>query len=391
MSKPEPVTEDVLVPTPFGDLAVRKNRSWQPGDGALPFIGLEQIRPYSLELSDDGFETEVSSNKVHFARGDILYGKLRPYFRKCVRAPFDGICSTEIWVVEPKSAELIDADFLYWVMADSAFSDFANLGETGTRMPRASWDHVAAYEVLLPGLDEQKRIASVLNILAERVAGLRHLSSVAGACAQSLASTAPGTCHVSDLATVTRVSFDPTKHTPEIVDHYSLPSFDAGKTPERVVAETIGSGKFEVRTASVLLSRLNPATNRTWLVFPSNDVSRSVCSTEYAVLEPTSVGVGELWAVTSDDEACAILAKAVTGTSASHQRIRAEAVLALDVPDPRTLREEERVELEALATTQVQASREIAELVAMRDFLLPRLLSGELRVSEAETQLEEVS
>jgi hypothetical protein len=55
------------------------------------------------------------------------------------------------------------------------------------------------------------------------------------------------------------------------------------------------------------------------------------------------------------------------------------------------LREEERVELEALAAAQVRASREIAELVEMRDFLLPRLLSGELCVSEAEKQLEEVS
>lgn len=380
-----------MVPTPFGALAVRKNRSWQPGDGALPFIGLEQIRPYSLELSDDGFETEVSSNKAHFAKGNILYGKLRPYFRKCVRAPFDGICSTEIWVVEPKNPELTDAGFLYWVMADWAFSDFANLGETGTRMPRASWDHVAEYEVLVPGVEDQRRIATLLDALTDRVLGLRRLSAVTGACAQTLVTTAPGTCHVSDLASVSRVSFDPTKHATEVVDHYSLPSFDAGKAPDRVVAGTIGSGKLEVRTASVLLSRLNPATNRTWLVVPSSEVSRSVCSTEYAVLEPTSVGVGELWATISDNEACAMLARAVTGTSASHQRIRAEAVLALDVPDPRTLRDEERTELEALATAQVQASREIAELVAMRDFLLPRLLSGELRISEVEEQLEEIS
>ena len=147
----------------FGSIAKRTTTGWRPGDGTLPYVGLEHIAAYELDFFGLGSSDDVASNKTRFSPGDILYGKLRPYFRKCVVAPVAGVCSTDIWVLQTKDRTILDQRYLYWLTATRDFSEYANLGETGTRMPRASWGHVEKYPVLLPPLEVQRQIADVLD------------------------------------------------------------------------------------------------------------------------------------------------------------------------------------------------------------------------------------
>jgi len=83
--------------------------------GGTPYVGLEHIQEGALHLSGYGSSKDVHSAKARFQAGDILFGKLRPYFRKVVLAPFDGICSTDIWVV--RSATGVDHRYLFYWMA----------------------------------------------------------------------------------------------------------------------------------------------------------------------------------------------------------------------------------------------------------------------------------
>ena len=62
------------------------------------YIGLEHIEQKTLQLKNYGNASQVTSNKKFFQKGDILFGKLNPHFRKVIFAEFDGICSTDIWV-----------------------------------------------------------------------------------------------------------------------------------------------------------------------------------------------------------------------------------------------------------------------------------------------------
>lgn len=78
---------------------------------SVPYIGLEHIGAGTLRVTGHGFSGDVSSAKRPFRRGDILFGRLRAYLRKIVRAPFDGVCSTDIWVFRPRRG--VDRDFLY--------------------------------------------------------------------------------------------------------------------------------------------------------------------------------------------------------------------------------------------------------------------------------------
>jgi len=251
-------------------------------------------------------------------------------------------------------------------------------------MPRASWQWVSTYELALPPIAEQRQIANVLDTLSERIElGVRIRQLLAEA-AQVIIETSSHFCSISDLALTERVQWYPSKNRGQVVDHYSLPAFDNGMVPERVEATAIASNKLRVAEPRVLFSRLNPDTNRTWLCIPSAEVSTSVCSTEYAVLKPQNTSVELLWAALSSGDVGFQLAAASTGTSASHQRVNEEAVLAAVVPDPRGLDSATQSLVTECVFAYAERGGELQRLRETRDFLLPRLVSGELRVAAAE-------
>lgn len=108
------------------------------GSDDYAYIGLEHIEQESLRLNSVGISSDVTSNKFLFKSNDVLFGKLRPYFRKVVKPQFDGICSTDIWVFRAKKG--FDQNYLYYFIANWDFVNTANSGEGGTRMPRADWN-----------------------------------------------------------------------------------------------------------------------------------------------------------------------------------------------------------------------------------------------------------
>ncbi len=153
---------------PFGEMAELVKDGYRPtGTDNLAYIGLEHISQQSLSLNSIGHSTQVESNKFFFRSGDILFGKLRPYFRKVYRPRFDGVCSTDIWVVRAK--EDIDQGFLFYLMANQDFVDLASSGSSGTRMPRADWDYLKDLLQFKPDYDEQRAIGKILSNLDEKI------------------------------------------------------------------------------------------------------------------------------------------------------------------------------------------------------------------------------
>ena len=169
----------------FGDCATLVRESVSPSDlDDTPYIGLEHIGENTLSLVGHDVASSVTSTKSRFKRGDILFGKLRCYFRKVVRAPFDGICSTDIWVTRAK--EGVDQEFLYYCMASQSFIDFADSGSEGTRMPRTTWEWVSQYKIPLPALSEQRRIAHLLGTLDEKIELNRQMNETLEAMARAI-------------------------------------------------------------------------------------------------------------------------------------------------------------------------------------------------------------
>jgi type I restriction enzyme S subunit len=134
----------------LGDLAQTARAQRQPSDfdASIHYVGLEHIPRGSLSLTDWGNAAGLESAKSCFQEGDILFGKLRPYFHKVVVAPFNGVCSTDILVCQPKIPAF------YGVVAMHLFSkpliDYADRLSNGAKMPRVNWKDLAAYPIVLP-------------------------------------------------------------------------------------------------------------------------------------------------------------------------------------------------------------------------------------------------
>jgi type I restriction enzyme S subunit len=360
-------------------------------------LGSTLVDHYSLPAFDNGKMPErvsaetVMSNKLAVPPGSVLVSRLNPHIPRIWTPRVDpnivSMCSTEFAVLSAKDCE---REFLpYFVASDDIYGKLGeSVNGTSSSHQRVSLDHLLDMKALLPPPEEQRRIAQVLSVLDERIDVASRLIVLLSAAAQTLSATAPLTCTVSDLARTERVQWYPEHHPGEVVDHYSLPAFDAGAGAERVEASEIASNKLQVQGPRVLFSRLNPDTNRTWLCVPSSDVSASVCSTEYAVLVAETTTVGQLWAVLSSGEVGDLLAAASTGTSASHQRVREDAVLGATVADPRSLSDVDQHAIVAYTDSVLEKMRELKALREARNFLLPRLVSGELRVAAADELVE---
>jgi len=125
------------------------------------YIGLEHIEQQSLRITAIGSSSDTISTKKIFQSGDILFGSLRPYFRKVVRPKFGGVCSTDITVIMAK--ENTDQGFLQYFIANQEFIDHASNISSGTRMPRANWKVLAKSEWRFPLLPTQRKIAAILS------------------------------------------------------------------------------------------------------------------------------------------------------------------------------------------------------------------------------------
>lgn len=150
----------------------------------IPYVGLEHIEQNTLRLSSIGKSSDVISQKFKFKKGDILFGKLRPYFRKVIRPHFDGICSTDIFVVRAK--EGISQTFLYYLMASQKFVNYSSQGTEGTRMPRAAWDFLEKYEQQIPSFDNQEKIGKILADIDIKIETLRNENKILEQIIQSI-------------------------------------------------------------------------------------------------------------------------------------------------------------------------------------------------------------
>lgn len=131
------------------------------------YIGLEHMPRGSIFLTEWGNAGRLGSNKTAFQRGDVLFGKLRPYFKKVGIAPVNGVCSTDILAVRPNDPR--DLALIAVVAASDALIDSLSAGSTGTRMPRASWKDLAAWQVPVLTPTERAELSDRVAPLIDRL------------------------------------------------------------------------------------------------------------------------------------------------------------------------------------------------------------------------------
>lgn len=286
--------------------------------------------------------------------------------------------------------DITDSLFLYYALsAPSAVSEVQN-SSIGSSVPGFNLTQLRQVSVPCPPLREQQRIAALLGALDSKIAVNERLATKAEELIRELFSHERWTerTPLDTLCTLRKTQVRPTEITERVVAHFSLPAYDADRLPEYTSPDTIKSVKFSIQKPSVLLSKLNPHIRRVWNIAPQCEIP-ALASTEFLVLEPSSgVRPSALWAVTSQQEFLDSLASQATGTSNSHQRVRPGEVMKAEVIDPRACHSASE-QGETLSHRAARARAENRSLAALRDTLLPKLISGELRIRDAEKQVEE--
>jgi type I restriction enzyme, S subunit len=190
---------------------------------------------------------------------------------------------------------------------------------------------------------------------------------------------------IADLVSVLRDQLNPLEAPDELFSHFSIPAFDDAQRPKAEHGQDIKSLKFIVPPGVILLSKLNPEIERVWLVDTTRG-KQSICSTEFLVLRPKAPFTrGYVYCMLRSPAFRRGIESLVTGTSKSHQRAHAATVLGLGAIMPPTtiIASFDRATKSLLERTLV-CRREATTLAALRDTLLPKLISGELRLKDAE-------
>lgn len=137
-----------------------------------PYIGLEHIPRKSITLSKWETSQKVDSLKYQYQKGDVLFGKIRPYFHKVGVALNSGVTSTDTIVLRAKS--LLMQGLLLNVVFSNHFVDSATQSSNGTKMPRANWAVLKKYPVIVPS---EEVIEQYDDIFKSIIKGLETLVS----------------------------------------------------------------------------------------------------------------------------------------------------------------------------------------------------------------------
>ncbi len=145
----------------------RKGKIEVGGLNSHTYISTENMLPNKGGITEASSLPSVALTQ-EYRKGDVLVSNIRPYFKKIWKAQYDGGCSNDVLVFE---ADInVDRDFLYYILASDDFFAYAMATSKGTKMPRGDKVSIMQYEVPDFDIDTQRKIASILKPLDEKIA-----------------------------------------------------------------------------------------------------------------------------------------------------------------------------------------------------------------------------
>lgn len=160
--------------------------------------------------------------------------------------------------------------------------------------------------------------------------------------------------------------------------HYSIPAFDSCCSYEEELGSSILSNKNRVTSKDVLVSKLNPWTSR---VIWGTDGENIICSTEFVSLAPINIKEkGFIYSLAKTDPFIAYCTKASTGTSHSHRRVNPEIMVLYPFPYCAKVCQDFSSVSSEYAEKMMKNLDEIKRLENIRCFLLPLMMSGQIKI-----------
>ncbi len=165
------------------------------------FIGLEHMPRRNIALSQWQIDAEIASNKYRFKQGEILFGKLNPHFHKVGIAPVDGVCSTDILVIQPIDARWFGV--VLSLVSSEKFVAYTDACSKGTTMPRTNWKDMSRYKAALSTVEIAEKFTKSIQPFIERIIENIHQSRTLSRIRDTLLpELLSGETHVNNVAEI---------------------------------------------------------------------------------------------------------------------------------------------------------------------------------------------
>jgi type I restriction enzyme S subunit len=152
------------------EVIVPKKRVSSPPHKLSRYVGLEQIEPGAFTCEKYIDSKLAIANCFEFSEGDVLYSKLRPYLDKAFLASFQGVCTTELLVLNTTDECL--PDYLLLILHSTEFISYVNGKSFGTKMPRVSLEIIGEYSAYLPSIEKQQEIVAAMTKVHDELSSL---------------------------------------------------------------------------------------------------------------------------------------------------------------------------------------------------------------------------
>jgi len=345
-----------------------------------------------------------------FEKDDILVGNIRPYLKKIWFANRKGGCSADVLVFTVNNG--YNPKFVYYSLLRDDFFIHMMKGAKGTKMPRG--DRGQIMEFLLPDFDlpTQQKIANVLSAMDAKIELNQRINNELELMAKTLFEywfvqfdfpnekgqpykTSGGKMvwndvlkreiplgwkdkGLSEITEISTESINPMNFPDEEFRYYSIPSFDEIGTYKIEKGGVIMSNKFSVLVSDILVSKLNPWFNR---VVYTTDESNLVCSTEFVVWRTSDFAIKNfLYMVARDSSFISYCMKSATGTSNSHKRVNPDVMMKYKVAYNKDQIMKFGNSINSIIRMVTKNKVEIKTLIELRDWLLPLLMNGQVKV-----------
>ena len=359
---------------------------------AKNYISTENMLPNKCGITEASSLPTVSLTQ-EYNSGDVLVSNIRPYFKKIWQAEYDGGCSNDVLVFVPKLNT--DKDFLYYVLADDDFFTYSMATSKGTKMPRGDKTSIMQYEVPLIDLQVQKKIASVLKALDERIKLNNEINNNLEQQAMALFKSwfidyepfdgqVPSTWKYGVLGDFVEIKrggsprpiqnflSDSGLHWLKISDATGISSPFISEIKEYIIEEGLKKTVF-LKAGSLVLSNsatpglpkildIDTCIHDGWLYFPSSKFSNEYLYLYFKHIRDNLVALGN-------------------GSVFTNLKTDILKNYPTNLPTDEVLNEFDKI-MKPIFSMVLSTTRESKRLTEIRDTLLPRLMSGELDVSD---------
>lgn len=366
-------------------------------------VPMDKLQPFCRDIPE--FVLEEYKGGTKFRNGDTIMARITPCLENGKIAKVSvlsdgevGFGSTE-YIVFRAIDGVSDADFLYYLICSPLVRNPAiksMVGSSGRQ--RVQTDVVGNLDVELPPIEEQRKIGGLLKAIDDKIEHNNVINNNLEQQTQAIFKSwfvdfelnygnMPSDWKVSQLGNIAKIStevFSPAKNPNVEVEHYSIPAYDEKRYPVFETSNGIKSNKYRLSSNSVMISKLNPDTKRIWRPYCISD--NPICSTEFIVYEPINpLNRDFIYSIIDSIGFSAFLCSHTTGSTNSRQRATPSITLTYDiiVPDEKTIQAFCSI-VSPMYDTIENNIKENQKLAETRDKLLPKLMSGELDVSDIE-------